>query len=506
MILQNKRFKRPEWTAAIATFAFGMAVHLFGLMNILHNHDDIYHQPQGYGAGIQSGRWLLHILGEVVKKTIGNYDLAYFDGVVFIAFLAVSAGFLASVYSMKSRKLAALAGMILVCYPSMTCTMFYRYTTPYYGFAFLCAVLAVWVIDRSKFGFLFSAALTCAALGIYQAYLPITAAMFVLLMIKQGLTEDVGFVQLLKRGLYYCGSMVAGLVLYYVAMQGSLLVAGVTLDDYQGISSMGSLSLAQIPELVWQTLKAFVSLVTEDYCDLAQNGFLKLCYLLTYLGTAAMVVWTLIRKKKSWDNVLMVVLLGMVFPIAANAIRIMCPDSDIRTLMVYGMAVVLIAPLVLVEALPPLKKGRMARRAVIAVALTAVLNYGYLTQVNYTAQYFANRQAENYMNALVTQVRMTEGFDTDKRWALVGYIVDPLLENNPWRGAQIYEDNKTGGQLINAYSRTAWLKHYFGYNVTEVKGEELQALRESEAVRSMPCWPAAGSIQIIDDIVVIRFQ
>ena len=50
-------FKKPEWSAILAAFFAGLAVHMFGLTNLLHNGDDITAQPVGFGVGEESGRF-----------------------------------------------------------------------------------------------------------------------------------------------------------------------------------------------------------------------------------------------------------------------------------------------------------------------------------------------------------------------------------------------------------------------------------------------------------------
>jgi len=149
----TEQLKKPTWIAAIFAFFTGIAAHLFGLVNILHNHDNIT-RSWGYGDGISSGRWFLHLVGEAVSAIGGNVNLPLVCGIIFIAFLAVSAALFVSVLGVKGRKSAAIIGAVFVTFPAVTSTLFYRYTAGYYGLAIFLAVLAVWVIDMNKYVFL----------------------------------------------------------------------------------------------------------------------------------------------------------------------------------------------------------------------------------------------------------------------------------------------------------------------------------------------------------------
>lgn len=166
--------KNPVWFTVLIAFVSGIAIHLFGLINVLHNYDDICVVPAGYGTGLTSGRWFLTVLGDFIGYIWGNYNLPYANGVVFILLIAVSAGMLTSVFHIKRRISGALIGLIFVSFPSVTSVLFFKYTAVYYGFAILLSVLAVWTLERFKYGFFISVFCIAFSLGIYQAYFPIT--------------------------------------------------------------------------------------------------------------------------------------------------------------------------------------------------------------------------------------------------------------------------------------------------------------------------------------------
>ena len=183
----------------------------------------------------------------------------------------------------------------------------------------------------------------------------------------------------------------------------------------------------------------------------------------------------------------------------------MCPDSRIYTLMVYSFVFVLAAPLVILETVDSGSIRKIFSKTATVILLAAILSNSYLANVNYTALYFGNRQAENFFSSLVTQVRMTEGFDSDLKWAFLGRANDPLL-TNPWDNVLLYEGNTSIYKLVTDYSWSAWIKHYVGYTVPSAEAKTIEALQSSPEVQAMPCWPDEGSIRVIGDNVVIKFQ
>lgn len=125
--------------------------------------------------------------------------------------------------------------------------------------------------------------------------------------------------------------------------------------------------------------------------------------------------------------------------------------------------------------------------------------------MNYSSLYYANRQVENYVNSITVQVRMTEGFTPDKQWALLGEIEDPLLKSH-WDEESSYGGNSFAHHLLINYSRNEWFENYVGYEIPQASPEAVETLAQSEEVKSMPCWPSQGSIKVVDDMVVIKFQ
>lgn len=492
-------------TAAIAALLAGIAAHLFGIVTILNNYDSIIAQPASYGTGVTSGRWFLNILGDIVGKCGGNYSLATVNGLLLIVFLAISAGFLVSAIRIQNRLSAILVGMLFVVFPAATSIMFFRYTAVYYGIAILLSVLAAWILERTKYGVLLSALFTALSLGIYQAYVPLTIGIFVLILIRQTLQESVPVKDVVKNGIWQCVALILGLALYFICLKITLWIYKTSLSDYQGVGEMGQLSLTDIPGLVWRAFSTFCTFPLKDYCELANTKFLKLLYGLLAVLTAVQLGYLLIQKTVKPVNKLMTVLLCMIFPVAVNFIVIMCPNSWIYTLMVYGFALVPCVPVVMGECLPDVPAAKYGRRIASAALLILVFAYANGANVNYTALYYANRQTENYLNAMVVQVRMTEGFNTEKDWAFIGSIDDPLMYNS-WQEEDVYGGNNAAVDLINKYSRNWWIRYSFGYSIPQASEEKTQQLAQMQEVKAMPCWPDEGSIKVIGDTVVIKFQ
>ena len=508
--------KTPEWTAAWAALISGIVVHSFGLVNILHNYDNILQQPTGYGNGINFGRWLLSVLGDISQNFLDlGYNFPVVKGLTYIVLIALSAALTVKLLKIHSRLSAALMGCLMVTFPTVCATMLFRFTAGYYGLCLLLSVLAAWVIEKPKYGILLSALFTACALGIYQAYTPVTIGLFVLMLLRGSLEEDADFRGLVAFGIRCCVSLVLGLILYFALLKLSLAVYSIwgrgVLDDYLGINEMGKIKLSELPFYLKKAWLDAVFFPLVDYCALATSRMLKLGWAVLMLLTAALAVYLLVSRRTKPQNAAFCCLMGFLFPLAVNFQVIMSPQS-VYTVMVYSFVLMGCAPLMLLEFLPPdalCVKGKPLVRGAAGVLLALIVFYNsYNTNFHYTALYYSNRQVENYVSGMVTQMRMTEGFTPDKKWVFLGKNRDPMFwdhwDTMPRYGGMIGCSAKG---LLNAdHSFSCWFTDYLGIGTPYASQEEVQMLKEDPRVAQMPCWPAQGSMKVIDDYLVIKFQ
>lgn len=498
-------------TFTVALFS-GILIHLFALTNPLHNYDDVIVQPLGYGTGILSGRWFLQFLGDRAIEYGLAHNTPLMNGLIFLILLAASAALLADTFRMRNKTLAALTGALFVTFPTVASTMFFRYTATYYGLAVLLSVLAVWVLDRCKGSVLLSAVFTALSLGIYQSYTPITIGMMVMLLLRDTLDGEKNIPQIIFRGIRFCIALIAGLGLYLGILKWNLSAWNVQMLDYQGVNTMGQISLSQLPHLLKTAFMALPNLPFQNYCGLASTPVIRLLYLLTGLLTLISIVSLWVLKRPHILMAAFSLVLLLLFPIAVNFIVIMCPSGTIYTLMVYGFVLVPCVPVLLWDSFPAgsiwHKRIRTVAYYAAAVLLSLIICfYAYETNINYTALHFSNRQAENYYSTLVAQVRMTDGYTADKTWAFIGTNQDPMTKTSNWDTTfPKYGGNSTFSALIKAYSWPKWLQLYCACDFPMLGSEETAALIQTEEVKAMPCWPDAGSIKVIGDSVVIKFQ
>lgn len=509
-----RKYKSVENMCLLTTFFIGFATHLFGFVNVLHNYDDIAVLPAGSGTGITSGRWFLTILDRIFSKIGITYNLPYVNAILFLLLIAISVKYIINILEIKNPVSAILIGAVFVTFPSAASTLFFKYTAVLYGIAILCAVMAAWFVKKFKYGFIASMFLIACSLGIYQAYVPITISLMVILLLRDVLTENSEAEDVVKQGLKYVGTLILGIIAYYILLEVFLSVFDTQLSTYQDIDKMGAIEIAQLPSLLKRAFCEFISIVFNDYKGVSQTPIIKLGILVLGCVCVGLMISLLRAHRKKWDSVILTILLCAVFPIAVNFIVIMCPTSNIYTLMVYSFAIIFTIPFMLLELIETFQFSssmfttckKYIKKAIFWGTLIVFLSYAYLANLNYTQLYYTTQKTASYISSVVLQVRMTEGFDTSLKWAFIGdSFQDPLFYDN-WDGEPRYGGNKTAPELINSYSRNSWIVNYFGYNISFVDEERLAELEKDTNVMNMPCFPNDGSVQIIDDVVVIKLE
>lgn len=499
--------RSPEAFAVRCALISGVAAQGFGLVNVLHNYDSILQQPTGYGAGITSGRWLLTVLGDLSQNVLGlGHNLPLVNGLLFLLLIAVSTGLLVNLLSIRKRWAAGLTGCLMATFPTVCATLAFRFTAAYYGIALLLSVLSAWLADKSRWGIFLSGLCLSCSMGIYQAYPPFTIGLFVLMLMGQALAEDATLPRLIRKGVRYCVCLILGVVLYFVFLKLCLFLYGTTLDTYQGIDSMGKISLSQLPGLVLDAWYSAALFSVRDYCSLAGTPMLKLLWsaAIAVIGVLALAVILLRRPKPL--NICFFCLMGLVFPLAINFIVVMAPEGIVYTIMVYSFVLVGIAPLMLLEYLP---EGKYLPRLTALILSLIVFYNGYHSNLNYTSLYYANRQVENYFSGMLAQMRMTEGYTPEKTWVFLGDRIDDPKFWNIWNCEPVYGGyigSDAEGLLNASYSVNVWIQAYLGYETVYASPEVEAALGEDPRVQQMPCWPSQGSIQVVDDYLVVKFQ
>lgn len=504
-------FKRPEFTTAVAALVCGVITHSFALFNAIHNYDDILQQPTGYGAGITLGRWMLTLLGDFTTKFLGlGYNLPAVNGLTFLLLIALSAAVLVNTLKIRSRGSAALIGCLMATFPTVCAAMAFRYVAPYFGVSLFLAMVAAWCAGRGKLGLLLSAVCIGCSMGIYQAYVPVTIGMFLLMLMRCSLEEDAKLSELVRKGFCYCGCLILGTALYFLGLKLCLAAyPQASLDTYQGVSTMGQFSLSRLPSLIKKAWLNAAFFPVKNHYSLTPTRALQVVWVVVILGIVCLSLYVLFTRRIRLLPGAFFCLMGLLFPLGVNFIEIMCPDSIVYTLMVYALVLIACAPLLLLEYVPKERSlGKRVFSSGFGILLSVVVLYnGYYTNVNDMAMYFSNRQVENFTSGLVGRMQAAQGYTPDKKWVFSGVVQDSRLWDI-WFEVPFYGGivgSSAQGLLDASHSFLGWFQAYVGVETPVATEQEQTEVEADPRFQDMPYWPSEGSVRVIDDYIVVKF-
>lgn len=502
----------------LSSLISGIFAYGFIMFNVLHNWDSIVEWPGGYGTGIESGRWLLQLLGDFFGKVWGNYAPPLFTIMISVTLLSLSACVVVSVLGIRSRLLSMIAAVLFMVFPTVGCTMIYTFTAHYYSFAVLLAALGVYTTVKYKYGALAGAVLFACSMGIYQAYMPLAASLFVIVLLRRAVTsgadDERGPGELIFSAVSYLFSLAAGFLIYFLFLHLFLNVYGAELTGYQGVSEMG-FKLSELPQIIARAYGEMALLPSQPFYGVNDTALARFAVRASYDISTAMLLYFLFFRHAKISYKIISVLLYAVLPLAVNSIVLLSYHSYIHLLMVYAIVCVFLLPIVLLDGLRErTEDANMLRRRLSALALAAVvavssavsLNYIWQSNGNYMVLSFTNTQMTEYFGTIVTRVKSAEGYRDDLKFAVIGDKIDDAAytnlayESSPFRYSGVPDDP------VNIYSRVFWMYYYLGFDPVYATPEEREALRSMPEVADMPRYPDDGSVAVVGDFVVLRID
>ena len=498
--------------AFISTVLFGIFSHGMMLFNKFSNHDDLRYFFEG-GNTLTFGRWMLYLLlrGEKYLFGDGKFSLPLINGSLTIFCIGAALCLLISLLDIRSTTLCILLGGIMVSYPVVTCMLGYMFTAHYYGIGLFLSVLGPYLILKKDKPLAFLAGIIASAcsVGVYQAFIPVTLCVFLFGLMKmfndaEGREERLN---VWKKAAFCCLSCALFMGLYLLIMKLSLRYSGAELSDYKNISSFEQTPLKVYLQRAVSAYKEFFLPARGTAYDLLP-GNLRPLYYAAIAGILLLFAALLFMKRRDPLKVLILAFLVLWVPLGVNFIFVIS-GSGFFAMMFYGRVMLFVFLAWLIErtagSLSTLP-GRTLRDICLAILGLTVLMYCRFNNICYLRMEMMQSQAIRYFSTLVTRIQSTEGYNT---WLPVSYIYFPhpgtydnsieeipefeYIKIHPYFGIR---------QTVGDNVWKQYLKYWCGYSAHEM---DQSYFIDRPEVRAMPHYPDEGSIQVIDDTVVVKF-
>lgn len=514
--LKNKwrKISNISKTAFFSAIIIGLMTHLYQFTNKLYNYDELAITPAGYGIGAEAGRWFLKLFGDYTARNFGNYSLPLLNGLMSVVLLALSAAFVVDIFKIKSKISAMLIGGLMVAFTPVVCMFFFMYAAPFYSLAIFFSVLAAYLViryTRNIWTHILAMILIMCSLGTYQAYFSNTVCILMMqLIVECAFTgKEKNIKSIILDGIRYLLVLIISLVGYLVLHKCFVAYWGVQMVNYQGLDSIGEITVAELVDAVKRCYMDIKNLCVGHVMYLAPTHLFRRAFCVMYAIFGISVVTLFIWKKREWGKKFLTLFGLLIFPIALFLVYLMSPKGWAYTLMGYSVVFLPILVVIWIEKLAlTISVNEVIMKCIqwitALVGVCMVLLYVWYGNGCYMSLDYTKYHDLAYYETMVTQIKSLDGYTDELPVAFVGNEISDQTNNmGSMLGGTFGLDGKIESN-INAYSKTSIMTKYLGFAPQFCGYDETANLMKLEEVKDMSCYPDSGSIKIINGTVVIK--
>ncbi|WP_414698513.1 glucosyltransferase domain-containing protein [Peptacetobacter sp. AB845] len=507
----REKLKKEYKIAFISTFIIVMLVHIYKFTNSLPNHDTVYNYYANQNM-IGSGRWAL----SWACGMSSYYDLPWINGLMSCIFISLTVVVIVALFKMKNPVLIGLTGGLLAAAPATTETIFFLFTADGYMVSMFLAALGVYfsrIEEKSKLKLVLGIVCICVSCGIYQAYvsfaLILAICYFINELLKNNYEKKEYFKWIFKQIIVYTIALAS----YYVIWKLSMRFTGVAANSYQGISEVGKIKKGFIKEGLLRSIKPIALYFLQ--WNVFRYGFTLYSVLnLIFLGTMFLgMIISVIKSgifKRVWAMILVIFCLIAIVPFSCIW-NFASSTVEYRLMMLQCLTVLFILTAVLYEQwFKPILKN-----AVCLLLLVIVINNAIMANISYFYMNLCYEQTYATGLEMISKIHnLDDKYDFEKI-AVLGNIQDRFKyekfnketgEILPMSKVYMFTSLLEENLLYDSYHVTKFLRTTFGLDLINLSKENRNKLLDDKRVKAMKTWPSDESINVVDDILVIKLS
>lgn len=546
-------YRRPFLILWIYTLLVQLPLLVLRLTNDL---DGLWNQDD-YLAGtweLSIGRWFWPFL----DKMRFGISLDPLPAVFSLALYSLSFLLILRLLDLIPSGRNLLVGFLFLGSVGIVCQMSFGYMAITFAVSFFLAVLAVWVLlapvtSSAILRILLSALCIAFMMGSYQAGIGTTALLmlFVLLysIAAEGGTESAkpAFLpadarERLRFFIRAFCSVALGGILYVLLLKFRLWMTGTPASDYQGFSEISPLYiLAGLPNAFHHCYRTVLNyFVNGTYLShaLERHSWFPLCYIPVFIPVCVVFV-RIFRRKKA--EALLFLAGILLIPAAANCFYLAAPETETHMQMVVSMALILPLLFCMTNFVFPsgktalsgstvsggkaalsgsavsggrassFRKSERCLKGILLLDLLFLLYGGILQcEMDQYGMYAGRRASQTLAQSILTEAGR-QGYDYINGQFL---IVGPPASSKTFYTAPLFERANAYAQYGRwsndiSFSRISWSRLYTNYlriQVSFAQGDTEATISTLPEVAAMPAYPAAGSVQNIYGVLVVKLS
>lgn len=476
-----------------------------------------YGCPDTLGEGAtyyQSANWALS-LGRWAIRFINlgtlNIVMPLFNVSVSILCCYLVALMLAQQFSIKSRIFLTLTSIALAVSPAVVTQYLYIYMDLAYSLSLLFSTLSAYLILNAKkrIHYLLAILTLAFSLGAYQSYIGFTATIIMMSLIIKLISGET-IRDCIRRGFYSVVCGLCGGILYLLILKGMQLAYNTPMSDYEGANKVSILhSLENLRESLTNMYKDFLSYVL-DRTAYRNKSFVPLCLLGILIFI--LILATFINRRKFTTGLILSTLL-ITLPVCMNITTLIVPQRTTTLPMSHQMQLVIPFVFSLVDNICNPFFEAAKRKFLLTifssffaamVCWSCILSaYATHSSIVYIYHYM-----EHYSVSILSRIYESEEYDSNARILFAGIPNETeIQQSNPlyqygYKWPAVFWNAEMGA--LNHWPR--YLQYAYSIDIGYVSPEEYHKILQSDEFIDMQCFPHQNSIQMIDDILVVKIQ
>lgn len=501
------------------TFLFGFFAHGFVLVNISVSHDavfDFYDALSAHQHQIGLGRILEPLYREL---TASGLLMPWSLGITAFFWLGIAVFLVCKLFGLSDRTEVLLTAGIMTVNISVTAIA--AAYTPWLAadmFALMFAAAGVYFwrfyVERRQIRYLlYGMAAVTVSLSVYQCYLAVTVVLMILLSMRNLFREE-GAAHVFRNGCAGVGMIAAGGIVYYFLMKLVCVLAGTPLaeGEYDSVTNLWDNQESIARRMVYCLKEGATHFFAKDE-NIYPYQAIWVVNILIFCVCACLAV-CLVRWKwsefRSGEWVLLVMLTA-VLPFAAYMMRLLNPH--VHDLMTYAVWLLYLMPLLLWNW--RYKEGKDFQRqstgadkklhGAVVILLSFIL-FSYIQTDNavYVKKEVESKATLSLMTEVMTQIDQVEGYvPGETAVTFVGDISEVLGEIPGTDRVEGVSGCNKSTAITYRETYQAYFDHVMLRNVKVVFDE---TAKDETEIAKMPAYPQAGYVQLIDQIVVVKWN
>ncbi len=518
--------------AYIYTFLFGILAHGYGFLNFQLSHDSLKEAVVDSAYKIwkvQLGRYLV----VAYKYFLGYFSaLPWTQGLSALFWIAMSSCLIVEIFQLKKNiYIAIVCGILTTNITVISLTATYIEDLSADMCALFFAVLAVYfwtkainvnLVNKKQiiiYGTLIALCLAIS-LALYQAYISVFVTLVIMVTINKVIFEySINLKKIIVEDFFAVIALSLAGSIYFIILKLVLLITNISLSDSYNSVSNAWTNKESIKIRIIATYKQYIKtfLKMEGY-PYSHNLIRIINVILIFLGMVFFVTALVKLKNKDKTNNstcfmcnysflrgIVALICVMILPLAMNLMRML--NSTVHDLMIYAFWLTYIFILLLLSSLKKNINFNILEKLTIFLMVCVIVTNVQTANVAYVKKTTEQQATLSLMTRVIDKVEDLDGYKVGiTPVAFIGLPEDYLIAFEPFYKYEGMTGMEENSQITHYNVYQIYFSMLLKVDLNVVDEETEAILSEEDAVKAMPTFPNKGSIQMLDDLVIVKFK